>query len=102
MAFEKLTQVFDQVLVKASEALTQQETYLQIGIILVIYAVAFVLANRIRKHAPFFDARHKQGAAHPLRRFISKLGSLIFPLIAILMLRISVEISQNTFDQGWV
>jgi hypothetical protein len=50
MALEKLNQVFDQVLVTASVALRQEETYAQIGIILAIYAVAFVLANRIRKH----------------------------------------------------
>ncbi|MFZ9038676.1 MAG: mechanosensitive ion channel family protein [Gammaproteobacteria bacterium] len=102
MALEKLNQVFDQVLVTASVALRQEETYAQIGIILAIYAVAFVLANRIRKHTPFLDASYEQDTVHPLRIFISKLGSLIFPLIAILMLRISVEISENALDQDWL
>jgi hypothetical protein len=89
-------------LVTASVALRQEETYAQIGIILAIYAVAFVLANRIRKHTPFLDASYEQDTVHPLRIFISKLGSLIFPLIAILMLRISVEISENALDQDWL
>lgn len=102
MALEKLNQVFDQVLVTASVALRQEETYAQIGIILAIYAVAFVLANRIRKHTPFLDASYEQDTVHPLRIFVSKLGSLIFPLIAILMLRISVEISENALDQDWL
>jgi small-conductance mechanosensitive channel len=96
MALEKLN------LVTASVALRQEETYAQIGIILAIYAVAFVLANRIRKHTPFLDASYEQDTVHPLRIFISKLGSLIFPLIAILMLRISVEISENALDQDWL
>ena len=102
MALEKLNQVFDQFLVTASETLRQEETYAQFGIILAIYAVAFVLANRIRKHTPFLDATYEQDTVHPLRIFISKLGSLIFPLIAILMLRISVEISESALDQGWL
>ena len=102
MALEKLNQVFDQVLVTASVALRQEETYAQIGIILAIYAVAFVLANRIRKHTPFLDASYEQDTVHPLRIFISKLGSLIFPLIAILMLRISVEISETALNQDWL
>ncbi len=102
MALEKLNQIFDLFLVKASEVLTQQETYLQLGIVMAIYAVAFVLANRIRKHTPFLDVRLEQDAVHPTRRFVSKLGSLVFPLLAILMLRISVEISETALSQGWL
>ena len=95
MALDKLNQIFDQFLVKASEVLTQQETYVQLGIIVAIYAIAFVLANRIRKHTPFLDVRLEGDAVHPTRRFVSKLGSLVFPLIAILMLRIAVEVSET-------
>ena len=102
MALDKLNQIFDQFLVKASEVLTQQETYVQLGIIVAIYAIAFVLANRIRKHTPFLDVRLEGDAVHPTRRFVSKLGSLVFPLIAILMLRIAVEVSETALSQGWL
>ena len=102
MALDKLNQVVEQATEKASEVLSQPETYTQLGIILAIYAFALVLANRIRKYAPFLDERHDDVAVHPLKKFIGKLGSIVFPLLAILMLRISVEISESTLNQGWL
>jgi small-conductance mechanosensitive channel len=78
------------------------ETYAQMGVVLAIYLVAWVLANRIRKYAPFLDIKQGEVVAHPLRRFIGKLGGLIFPVLAILMLRISVEVSERAFSQGWL
>ena len=102
MALDKLNQLAEQVGDKAREAISQPETYTQIGVILVIYAIAFVLANRIRRHVPFLDIKLEDGVVHPLRKFTSKLGGLIFPLIAILMLRISVEISESVLSQGWI
>jgi len=102
MALEKFNQVVEQATEKASEVLSQPETYTQLGIILAIYAVALVLANRIRRYAPFLDEKHGDVAVHPLKKFIGKLGSIVFPLLAILMLRISVEISESTLNQGWL
>ncbi len=102
MALEKLTQFFEQLGDKTRDVLSQPETYTQIGIILGIYAIAFVLANRIRRHTPFLDIKIEGDDVRPWRRYISKLGGLIFPIIAIVMLRVSVEISESVLSQGWV
>jgi len=102
MLSDKLDSLVGQTLDKVVTAFSQPETFTQIGIILAIYAVAFAVANRIRKYAPYLDAEHGEAGVHPLRKFVSKLGGLIFPLLAILMLRISVEISQSTIEQGWL
>ena len=102
MALDKLNQLAEEVSATVSGALSQPETYTQLGVILAIYALSFVLANRIRKYAPILDAKYEVADIRHVRKFIGKLGALVFPLLAILMLRISAEISQIALAQGWL
>jgi small-conductance mechanosensitive channel len=102
MALEKIDQIIAQLGESVVAAISQTETYTQLGMILLIYLVSFLLAARIKHYVPFLGTRDVDPAAHPLRKFVSKLGNLVFPLIAILLLRISVEISQSALDQGWL
>jgi len=102
MTFEKLNQFLDTASTSAQTALSQPETYTQLGIILFIYALAFVLASRIRKYAHLLEYKPDDSDSHPLHRFFGKLGNLIFPLLAILMLRVSVEISGTMLNQDWL
>ena len=102
MALERINQIATEFIEKANNAISQPETYTQLGMIVVIYVVSFLLAGRIKHYAPFLNARDADPAAHPLRKFAGKLGNLVFPLLAILLLRISVEVSQIALDQGWL
>jgi len=102
MALERINQIATEFIEKANNAISQPETYTQLGMIVVIYVVSYLLAGRIKHYVPFLNARNADPAAHPLRKFAGKLGNLVFPLLAILLLRISVEISQTALDQGWL
>ncbi len=102
MALERISQIATEFVGKADTAISQPETYTQLGIIVVIYVVSFLLAGRIKRYVPFLSVKDTDSVAHPLRKFAGKLGNLIFPLLAILLLRISVEISQTALDQGWL
>jgi small-conductance mechanosensitive channel len=102
MALDRISQIATEFGEKANIAISQPETYTQLGMIVVIYVLSFVVANRIRKYAPALDARGIDPAAHPIRKLMSKLGNLIFPILAIFLLRISVEISEIALDQGWL
>lgn len=108
MAWDKIDQWVTEVSSGVNEALAQPETYTQLGIIIIIYAFAFILANRIRKWAPFLgivaekEQEQEREPAHPLHRFVSKIGNLIFPILAIMLLRVSLEISQGILNQGWL
>jgi small-conductance mechanosensitive channel len=84
------------------QVLMEISTYTQIGMILLIYGFAFILANRIRKYLPFLDASQKVVDSHYVRRQVNRLSNLVFPLLAILMLRISVDLSQDLLDQHWI
>lgn len=85
-----------------SRVLTQTETYTQFGMILLIYTFAYLLAKQFRKYLPFLDASQQAIENHYLRRQINRLSNLVFPLLAILMLRVSVDLSQNLIDQHWI
>ncbi len=102
MALDKIHLWAAEISGKANEVLAQPETYSQLAIILAIYALAFILANRIRKLTPFLKLSAEDAATYPLLGFVSRIGSLIFPILAILMLRVSVEISMSALNQGWL
>lgn len=102
MALERISQIATEFVEKANIAISQPETYTQLGIIVAIYVMSFLLARRIRKYLPLLSAEDADSVAHPFRKFAGKLGNLVFPLLAILLLRISVEISQTALDQGWL
>lgn len=102
MALERISQIATEFVEKANTAILQPETYTQLGIIVAIYVLSFLLARRVGKYLPFLSVKDADPAAHPVRKFAGKLGNLVFPLLAILLLRISVEISQTALDQGWL
>ncbi len=102
MALEKIHRILQDAMTSASEALSQPETYTQLAIVAGVYLVAFLLARRIRRYLPFFRPLGDGDAAHPLRQLTGKLGNLLFPLLAIMLLRVSVEISESLLDKGWV
>lgn len=80
----------------------QPQTYVQLAVVAVIYLLAYIIANRICRYSRLFQAVPDGVVVHPLRLFFSNLGNLIFPLLAILLLRISVEISSKAIQQGWL
>jgi small-conductance mechanosensitive channel len=102
MRLESFSQLWQQSVDTTLTALTQPATHTQAGIILLIYAIAYILASRIRKYAPILDDERITADSHPILRFIANCGNLIFPLTAILMLRVSVEISHTLLDQDWL
>jgi small-conductance mechanosensitive channel len=102
MGTDKINQMVEQFGDKATTALSQPETYTQLGIVLAIYAAAFILANRIRRYVPILGAQPETEGLHPLRRFASNIGNVIFPLLAIIMLRVSVEVSETIVSDSWL
>jgi small-conductance mechanosensitive channel len=69
---------------------------------MLIYAIAFFVAKRIRKYAPVLDDKRITDASHSILRFIANCGNLIYPLIAISLLRVSAELSSSLLDHDWL
>ena len=102
MTLESFDQVWRQLVDATQTALTQPETYTQAAIIALIYLVAFFVAKRLRKVAPVLDDERITAASHPILRFIANCGNLIFPLTAIVLLRVSVELSNTLLSHDWL
>ncbi len=102
MEFDELEPVAARAIETVSETFTQAQTYTQFLFIVGVYTVAYILANRIRKLAPFFEIDPATAEGQPLRLFVSKLGNLIFPLLAIFGLRVFVEIHESLLHEGWL
>ncbi|WP_423839783.1 mechanosensitive ion channel [Vibrio mytili] len=83
-------------------SLTHIETYSQIGIILLIYLMAYILANRVYKYIPILRETPTPDNYDPIRALAYRCGKLLFPIFAILLLRISLEFSQLYITGGWV
>jgi small-conductance mechanosensitive channel len=101
MEFANLSQFNSRIAESIRDILSQPETFIQAGIILLIYGFCFVLANKTRKHLPrFVPASQPFGSS--VARFIDRFASVIFPIIAIVLLRLSVEASRNVLSQAWL
>lgn len=88
--------------VAAQDALSRPEVLTQLATVVVIYGLAWLLAGRIRHLVPFLDAGEEIIRDNVLRKYVSRLSELVFPLLAILLLRISLAVSQTLLDEGWV
>ena len=102
MSLDHLQRFWQQAIEVAQTSLAHRETYTQIGLIVLIYAAAYVIATRVRKLAPILDDQRIAERLHPSLHFIAKCGNMIFPLTAILLLRLSVEFSTSLLDQAWL
>ncbi len=84
------------------DSMSSVETYSQIGIITLIYLLAYLLANRVYKYVPILRAPPSPESDFPIRTLVYRCGKLLFPILAILLLRISLEFSQLYIQHGWV
>lgn len=84
------------------EQSTQPETFIQLGLIGVIYLAAFALASRLRQLVPALAKAPENPQAYPLFNLVYRCGHLLFPLLAIIGLRFSAEISKSQIGTPWV
>ncbi|WP_244946602.1 mechanosensitive ion channel family protein [Gallaecimonas pentaromativorans] len=103
MDFAALNKMLAEVGNKVVENLLMTSTYAQLALVLVIFALSFFLARRLRKLLPLFaELPAGEAASGPLRRLTAKLGNLFFPLLAILALSIFVTVSQQWLGHSWL
>ena len=103
MIFDQLVSSFGQFNASVQAEFSQPETYIQLGLILIIYGLSIVVSNRIRKYVPFFNISHVSENHFSLhKKIISKLGNYIAPVLAVLFLKISIEMSGETASHLWI
>ncbi|WP_246864649.1 mechanosensitive ion channel family protein [Spongiibacter thalassae] len=84
------------------DKLVQGQLYSELGAIVSVYFVAWLLAGRVRKMLPLFRVEPLPPEQHPLKHLCYRCGKLLFPVFAIMMLRMLVEFSAWFSDDAWV
>jgi small-conductance mechanosensitive channel len=98
---DKLYQLISTLQEKTVLVFSQTETYIQVATILAIYGVAYVFAKQIRHYFSVINAKIPSDD-HPIQRFFSKLGNLVFPLVAIMLLKVAAEFIHGALDHDWI
>jgi len=92
-----LNRQFDQVI----HVFSQANTYHQLGLIVMIYGVAYLLASMLRKQINTLQVLQPSYLHQQIVDFVSRAEKLIFPIIAISLLKISAANSEYIVENGW-
>ncbi len=95
---EKLDQLFALLISWASSP----QLYAQLGLIVVSIAVAFALAAILKKFLPVLSEPPESGPWLPLKKLVNRVGYFLTPLLIILFMGISIELSEMAFQQSWL
>ncbi len=99
----------DQAQIEATKAfqifvgwLTSPQFYAQIGAVIVAVAIAHFAYRQIKTRTPYFKDAPEQGALLRLRRWIHSCRDLLFPILAVLMLAIAVQVVEGAVGSSWL
>ncbi|MEP4892480.1 MAG: mechanosensitive ion channel domain-containing protein [Aliiglaciecola sp.] len=80
--------------------LTDTNTYAQVTIVVLVYLLAFWLAGKIRNTVGLTH-HEPDPSAHPMRKLAYRVGYLVYPLIALVVLKVIIETSANSGFPTW-
>ncbi|MDF2183130.1 mechanosensitive ion channel domain-containing protein [Neptuniibacter sp. CAU 1671] len=104
MDFQKYNQILTDVSDQTVSVLMEPGTYIQLALVVLLFGLTYFVANRIRRFVPLLASLppEHQADQDPVRRVAGKLGNLIFPLLTVLVLSLTAEISDQMFGQAWI
>ncbi len=101
MRIEELVEKFREQYLNIANDIWQVDSYVQFGVILVIYTFSYWVALRIRKASPLVTTAPAP-EAHPMRKAMYQIDRILFPLCSILLLKFGNEASKILLEQNWI
>ncbi|PHR96194.1 MAG: mechanosensitive ion channel protein [Oceanobacter sp.] len=101
MNFDSASNFIDEFLRKAQLAIAAPDTYIQLFVIAAIYGVSFLLAYKI-KHSVGLTHNEPLESAHPVRKLAYRVGGILFPLLAIILLQLSTVFGEVLAFTPWL
>ena len=101
MDTNSVSAVVEDVLQTANLAIGDTNTYIQLVVIAVIYALSFAIAYKIR-HSVGLTHNEPSESAHPVRKLAFRIGGVLFPLLAIILLQVSTKASESLAFTPWL
>jgi small-conductance mechanosensitive channel len=102
MTREVLTQFVAETMMTFRQLVVEPATYLQLGIVAAVYILSRFLAARLRQVLPALTSPPAGDGAHRLSGAARGSNGLLVPLLAIVLLRISVDVSSGVLGRSWV
>ncbi len=101
MTSNSFSAFIDNTLQTIELAMVDPSTYLQLLAIVVIYALSFALAYKIR-HSIGLTHNEPAESAHPVRKLGYRIGGILFPLLAIILLQVSTTAGESLAYTPWL
>ncbi len=101
MRIQELADKFQEQIMNIFNDIWQVDSYVQFGVILVIYTFAYWIALKIRKSSPLVTTE-PTAESHPMRKAMFQIDRIVFPLCAILLLKFGTEASKILLEQNWI
>uniref|UniRef100_UPI003BAD1FC6 mechanosensitive ion channel family protein n=1 Tax=Ningiella ruwaisensis TaxID=2364274 RepID=UPI003BAD1FC6 len=98
---ESLQKHFFEFIDQSAEVLSSTQTYIQFATILAIYIFAFVLALQLKKRIAWVHDT-PEDSCHPIRRLVFNIHRLVFPLIAIILLKFVLVLYEKSAISHWL
>lgn len=92
----------DNLLLVVSDTLTNQDTYIQLLIVIVSFAVALLAANFISARFSVFIEPPNPETAKPQQLLLYRIGRLIFPILGLVLLKFTSELILIFNQENWL
>jgi small-conductance mechanosensitive channel len=99
---DALTRFASDVMVSWSTLAAEPATYQQLGIVAAACVIAVLVTMWLRRLIPALSVDAARLGARPLPKVAPMLGKLMMPLLAIVLLRIGMDVSQQMLGRSWV
>ena len=101
MNYEQISVWLNELLQSSLAVISSTQFYVQLAILVAIYGVSFAAAYKIR-HSIGITKNEPLESAHPIRKFAYRVGGILYPLIAILLLQISTKAGEKLEYSPWL
>jgi len=101
MDTKSVSTLIDEFIQTAQFAIGDTNTYIQLLVIVFIYIVSFAAAYKIR-HSVGITHNEPLESAHPVRKLAFRIGGILFPLLAIILLQISTKAGESLAFTPWL
>jgi small-conductance mechanosensitive channel len=101
MDTEYIVNTLQNILLLTQVQLSEQSTYIQVSVIIVSYSIAYWFYFKTIKKT-LLTRKKSISITHPISRILFRLGNIVCPLVAIVLLRISLSVGESISYPVWL
>ncbi len=100
MNAESVIKIFNELLLTITTTITSTSSYIQLLGILSVYLLAYWISYKIRKNINLTN--NLADSANPLWHLVYRISGILYPLLAIVMMRILIGVAESQQYSVWL